>query len=221
MFLRSVSTNEISAQDKINIMKKAIAKCPKINISSKGVQIPSLLDSSSEVPSICHTYFREQLLPKIGTPMGQKSDAHTLFNLIVANNGQLPVKKYVELDINFLGLKVPNVGFVILEEPYTILDKKHQTKLPGIIGWNLIWLAYEAFVEKYGEEKFNSFKCLVGVNSLLFSQLCLYYYAEVSKEHDYGVQSIYHQTGKDDISPKKSAHLATKMSNHLLLGKMD
>ena len=53
-----------------------------------------------------------------------------------------------------------------------------------------------------GKENFNSFKCLAGVNSLLFSQLCLYYYAEISKEHDYGVQSIYHQTDKDNISPK-------------------
>ena len=115
--LRSISSNEISAQDKINIMQKAIAKCPKINISSKGVQIPSLLDSGSEVSLICHSYFKEHLLPKIGTPMGEKSDAHILFNLMAANDGQLPIKKQVELDINLLGLKVPNVWFLILEEP--------------------------------------------------------------------------------------------------------
>ena len=66
----------------------------------------------------------------------------------------------------------------------------------------MIQLAYKVFVGKYGEEKFNSFECLAGVNRLLFSQLCLYYYAEISKEHDYGVQSIYHQPDKDDISPK-------------------
>ena len=78
-----------------------------------------------------------------------------------------------------------NVGFLILEEPNRVLDKKHQTKLPGIIGWNLIQLAYKAFVEKYGEGKFNSLECLAGVNPLLFSQLCLYYNAEISKEHNY------------------------------------
>ena len=49
--------------------------------------------------------------------MGGKSDAHILFNLMVANDGQLPMKTYTELDINFLGSKVPNVGFLILEEP--------------------------------------------------------------------------------------------------------
>ena len=108
--LRSVSRNEISVQDRINIMQKAITNCCKIHISSKGVPIPSLLDSGSEVSLIHHYYFREHLLPKIGTSTGEKSDAHMLFNLMVANDGQLPIKKYVELDINFLGLKVPMLG---------------------------------------------------------------------------------------------------------------
>ena len=70
---------------------------------------------------------------------------------------------------------------------------------------------YKVFVEQYEEGKFNSFEWLAGVNPLLFSQLCLYYYAEISKEHDYGVQSIYHQTDKDTTStPSKLADLAKK-----------
>ena len=73
----------------------------------------------------------------------------------------------------------------------------------------MIWLTYKIFIEKYGGEKFNSFECLAGVHPLLFSQLCLYHYAKISKEHDYGVQSIYHQTDKDTKSaPSKSADLA-------------
>ena len=98
-------------------MQQVVAKCLKVTISSKGVQISSLLDSGSEVSLIHYSYFKDHLLPKIEIPMGEKSDAHILFNLTVANDGQLPMKKYVELDINFLGLKVPNVGFLILEEP--------------------------------------------------------------------------------------------------------
>ena len=95
------------------------------------------------------------------------------------------MKKYIKLDVNFLGLKVLNAGFLIIDEPNIVLDKKkHQIKLPGIIGWNMIWLAYKVFADKYGEEKFISFQCLVGVNPLLFSQLCLYHYAEIAKEQD-------------------------------------
>ena len=88
----------------------------------------------SKVSLIHQSYFKEHLLPKIETPTGEKSDAYILFNLMVANDGQLPMKKYVELNINFLRLKVLNVGCLILEEPNRVLDRKHQTKLPGIIG---------------------------------------------------------------------------------------
>ena len=83
-----------------------------------------------------------------------------------------------------MGLNVQNVGFLIIDEPNEVLEKKHYTKLPGIIGWNMIWLAYKVFINKYGEESFNSFQCLVGANPLLFSQLCLYHYAEITKDHE-------------------------------------
>ena len=47
---------------------------------------------------------------------------------MVANDGQLPMKTYIELDINFLGLKVSNVGFLILKEPNRVLDRKYHKK---------------------------------------------------------------------------------------------
>ena len=183
-------------------MQQAVAKCPRISISSMRVQIPSLLDSGSKVSLIQYSHFKEYLLPKIETPMGENSDAHILFNLTAANDGQLPMKQYIELDVNFMELKVPNVGFLIIDEPNRVLDKKH-TKLPGIISLNMIWLKYNVFMNIYGEESFNSFQCLVGVNLLLFSQFCLYHYAEMTKDHDYGVQSVYHQTDKKGYIPLK------------------
>ena len=191
--MRSISGHRILAHDKMEIMQQAVAKCSKISVASMGVQIPCLLDSGSKISLIRHSYFREHLLPKIEMPMGEKSEAHTLFNLTAANDGQLPVRKYIELDVNFMGLKVSNVGFLIINEPSKVLEKKHHTKLPGIIGWNLIWLAFKVFKNKYGEESFNSFQCPIGVNPLLFSQLCQYNYAEVAKDHDYRVQSVYHR----------------------------
>ena len=88
-----------------------------------GVQIPSLLDSGSKVSLICYSHFKEYLLSKIEAPLGEKSDAHILFNLTAANDGQLPMKKYVEIDVYFWGLKVPTVGFLITDEPNRVLDK--------------------------------------------------------------------------------------------------
>ena len=171
--LRSLTSQGILAETKISILQQAIAKCPKVSISSKGVQISSLLDSGNEVSLICQPYFKEHLLPRIETPMGEKADAHMLFNVTVANDGQLPMRMYTELDVNFLELKVLNVSFLILEEPCGFLERKHHTQLPGSIGWNYIWLTYQIFMEKYRGEVFNSFECLGGINPLLFSQLCL------------------------------------------------
>ena len=56
----------------------------------------------------------------------EKAEAHQLFYPTVVNDGQLPVKMYTELDITFLGLKVPNVGVLVVEGPSQVLDKKHQ-----------------------------------------------------------------------------------------------
>ena len=69
------------------------------------------------------------------------------------------------------------------------------------------------FVEIHGVQFFNSFECLRGVNPLLFPQLCLYLYAEVSIDHNLGVQSVYHQTNSDiQSTPTKLAHFTKKSS---------
>ena len=121
--LRSISSQGILARDKVEIMQQAVARCPKISISSMEVQIPSLLDPGSKVSLIHYCHFKEHLLPKTETPMGDKLDAHILFNLTATNDGQLPMKKYIELDITFMGLKVPKVGFLIINEPNRVLGK--------------------------------------------------------------------------------------------------
>ena len=86
----------------------------------------------------------------------------------------MPIRMYTELDLTFWGLKVPNVGILIAEEPNQVLDKKHHTRLPGIVGWNLIQLSYDMFAQKYGTTGFDSIMCPKGVNPLLFSQLCIF-----------------------------------------------
>ena len=111
--------------------------------------------------------------------MDEKADAHTLFRITVANDGQMLIRMYTELDFTFLGLKVPNVGTLIAEEPNQVLVKEHQTKLPGIVGWNLIWLSYNTFIQQYGTTGVDSFICPEGVNPLLFSQLYIFYYPDV------------------------------------------
>ena len=169
----------ILTETRIETMQCAVAKCPKVCISGHEIQIPSLLDSGSEVTLLQQSYFDQHILPKIKLATGEKADVHCLFKLTVANDGHMPIKMYTELDLTFLGLKVPKVGILIAEEPNQVLDKKHQTRLPDIIGWNLIQLSYDVFVQKYSTTGFDSFIFPEGVNPLLFSQLCVFHYSNV------------------------------------------
>ena len=46
----------ISAETKMEIMQRTVAKCPKVCISTHGIQIPSLLDSGSEITLLWQSY---------------------------------------------------------------------------------------------------------------------------------------------------------------------
>ena len=133
-------------------MQWAVDKCSKVCISSYVIQIPSLLDSGSEVTLLWQSYFNKNILPKIKLVTGEKANAHTLFKLTVIDDGHMPMRMYTKLDLTFLWLKVPNISMLITEEPNQVLNKEHQTKLPGIVGWNLIWLSYSMFIQKYGKQ---------------------------------------------------------------------
>ena len=215
--IRSINSSSILAGTKLEIMQHAVARSPKVCINAHGIQIPSLLDLGSDVMLLRQAYFEKHLLPKIQEATGEKAKAHQLFHLMVTNNGQLPVKMYTELDINFLGLKVPNVGVLIVDDPTQVLDKKHQTKLPGIVGWNLIWLSYNAFVEQYGASGFDSFVCLEGVNPLLFSQLCVFHHSSTNNSNELGVSSNPVSQQTEQISSPKTDDLFKKKINKILM----
>ena len=211
----------ILAKTKMEIMQCAVAKCPKVCISAYGIQIPSLLDSGSEVTLLWQLYFDQHILPKIKLATGEKANAHCLFKLTVANDGQMPIKMYTKLDLTFLGLKVPKVGVLIAEEPNQVLDKKHQTRLPGIIGWNLIWLSYDVFIQKYGTTGFDSFICLEGVNPLFFSKLCIFHHSNIWKTNTLRTTSkVMSQNIKASKSPKTD-DLSKEKTNYILKGRME
>ena len=83
------------------------------------------------------------------------------------------------MDMEFLGLQVLRVRFLITQNPNKVLGPEHTTRLPRIVGWNLVKLAYQEFLKKYNIDVFEDFECPDGVNPLLFSQLCIYYYADI------------------------------------------
>ena len=97
--IEKISSQQVSAQVKIEVMQRAMATCPKINMGCG------------------RSFFEQEILPHIKPADGDKAKAHQLFQLTAANNGKLLVSMYVELNLNFLGIVVPKVGVLITEEP--------------------------------------------------------------------------------------------------------
>ena len=56
------------------------------------------------------------------------------------------------------------------------MNECHKTKLPGIISWNLIKLAYHVFVQNFGLKSLGYFDCQMGISPLVFSQLCVFHH---------------------------------------------
>ena len=56
--MEKISSQQVSAQVKIEVMQRAMATCPKINMGCGRKVIPSLLDSGSQVTLICQSFFR-------------------------------------------------------------------------------------------------------------------------------------------------------------------
>ena len=140
---RSITGQNVSGLVKCDVMQRAVATCLKVDMDVEGKGIPSLLDLGSQVT------LRGRSCPTLCHQAGKMLKFFRLFHLAVANNGRLPVYIYIKLDLDFLGIMVPKFGALVPQEPNEPLDKCHKTKLPGIISWNLIKLAYEVFKQKY------------------------------------------------------------------------
>ena len=67
-----------------------------------GIQIPALPDSNSEVTLLHQSCFDKQLKPVVSQSSEEKGEAHSLSRVTNANDGQLPINMYLELDINLL-----------------------------------------------------------------------------------------------------------------------
>ena len=98
-------------------MKWAVAKCPSIELKVMGESVPSLLDSSSMVSLMWQDHFNQYFRPQLGPAEGSLADIHHLFELTSASGGAIPLSRYVELDVEFLGLHVSRGRLIITQNP--------------------------------------------------------------------------------------------------------
>ena len=66
---------------------------------------------------IRETYFNKYILPLLHGTVEELAEAHLLFRLSAANNQDMPVTKYFEVNISILGFQIPSVGFLVVKDP--------------------------------------------------------------------------------------------------------
>ena len=174
--LRTLTNNAVSSETKQHVLNKVVSKCPSISMEILGQKIPSLLDSGSMVMLIHEGHFKKHVLSLLNKTKGDLTKAHSLFWLSAANKEVMPVSKYFEANVTLLGFKVPNVGFLVVRDPNTLLEPQHNTQLLDVIRCNLIHLGGEEFGRVHRLEALRKFNCPKNVHPIIFAQMCSFYH---------------------------------------------
>ena len=167
--LKTLSSNSVSSETKQRVLKRAVLQYLSITMEFFGLKVPSLLDFGSMVTLIHENYFNKHILPLLCSTVEDLTEAHSLFQLSVANNQVMPASKYFEADVSLLGFNVLSVGFLVVKDPNAVLEPQHSTQLPGVIRCNLIWLGCKEFRKVYGFEAFENFSCPDKAHPLVFA----------------------------------------------------
>lgn len=109
-------------------LERAVEESRTVEVKLQGVSVTCLLDSGSQVSTISKSFSREHLSDK-----GENINlAFEWLKTTAANGLDLPYMGYVKLDVEALGLVIPEQGFLIVK------DSTHSSCVPGLIGMNVV-----------------------------------------------------------------------------------
>lgn len=144
-----------------------ISTCPHLDVDMGGAMVPCLVDTGSMVTTLSESFFHQHL-----EPWGQERlRACRWLELSAANGLTIPYLGYLELDVQLLGKLMPHCGVFVLRDP----PGGAPSKVPGILGMNVIRKCYQELFVQYGE--------------MLFSQACV---SEAPKPVVQALQQCHH-----------------------------
>lgn len=129
--MRGKTEGSPNALTKERFLRNAVGECPQIRIQIGGIPFQCLLDTGSNVSTMTESFFRDHL-------NGGDEEMHSTakwLKLTAANKLPLPYLGYVELDIEMMGSKIPECGFLIVSDDNT---DETDASTPGIIGMNIV-----------------------------------------------------------------------------------
>ena len=135
--LPDLDKKEIASQKEVDLMqtqskitKQAVAKCLGVELKIMGESVPSPLDSGSIISVMQQDHFNTYFRLQLGAAEGSGADAHHMFDLTSISGEAIPLSRYVELDVECLGLQVPRVRCLITQNPNKVLDPEHKLDYP-------------------------------------------------------------------------------------------
>lgn len=130
--MRGKSEGSPQTLTKERFLENAVGKCPIVDIQIDKVPLKCLFDSGSNVSTLTESFFRDHL-------HGEDKDMHCTskwLKITAANKLPLPYLGYVELDIEVMGITIPECGFLIVKNDSTAGNELDSSP-PGIIGMNI------------------------------------------------------------------------------------
>ena len=127
-------------------MQQAVAPCPEITMSVKGKPTRSLLDSGSQLTLINESYYKEHIEHRLLPSSGLYNNSHNQFSLRGIEEGNIPLSKHFECDIEVGRQIVHRVGILVKKAKVPLVDSKgRKAKTPALLGSNLIQIAVNEF----------------------------------------------------------------------------
>ena len=107
---------------------RLIGRCPTVQVSMGGVDVPCILDTGSMVTTVTRSFFEAKLRDQLGP-----TQACPWLRLKAANGLAIPYVGYVEVDMVVGGHSLPGVGVLITDPPGS-----EDPVTPGLLGMNVI-----------------------------------------------------------------------------------
>ncbi|KAL0151937.1 hypothetical protein M9458_052744 [Cirrhinus mrigala] len=109
-------------------LERAVGTCPMVDLKIRGVLVSCLLDTGSQVSTIIEGFFREHFF---GNESYVLSTSGWL-KITAANGLDIPYLGYMELDVEVMGMTLPECGFLIVKETPS------SSSMAVLIGMNII-----------------------------------------------------------------------------------
>ena len=150
-------------------MYKAVGPAPIVTVTHSHGECKGLIDTGASVNIIRSGYYQTFVEPFV--KFNDKEFA-THFVIRGVDMKQVKVVGYVELSITFMGFRLPNCPFIIMDDGAPVLASKNKTSM--VIGTSALKLCAQRISKREGADLWAGPDCVEGVDPALLALLRFY-----------------------------------------------